>query len=66
ERVTLKPGERRTVHIPLKASPLAYWNVERKAFEVERVPVKLMVGASSADIKLERTLPVLGADKRTR
>ncbi|MES3025298.1 MAG: glycoside hydrolase family 3 C-terminal domain-containing protein [Pseudomonadota bacterium] len=58
ERVTLKPGERRTVRFALKASQLAYWNVRRKAFELERLPVRLMVGASSADIKLERSLPV--------
>ena len=51
---------------PLKASQLAYWNVQRKAFEVERVPVKLMVAASSADIKLERTLPVLPAGNGAR
>ncbi|SFU73703.1 glycoside hydrolase family 3 C-terminal domain-containing protein [Pseudoduganella namucuonensis] len=66
ERVTLKPGERRTVRIPLKASQLAYWNVRRKAFEVEPVPVRLMIGASSADIKLERPLPVLAAGGGTR
>jgi len=58
ERVSLKAGERRNVRIMLKASQLAYWNVQRKAFEVERLPVRLMVGASSADIRLERTLPV--------
>ena len=66
ERVTLMPGERRTVHVPLKASQLAYWNVQRKAFAVEPVPVRLMVGESSADIKLERMLPVLVAGSGTR
>jgi beta-glucosidase len=66
ERVPLKPGERRTVRIALKASQLAYWNAERKAFEVERAPVRLMVGASSADIKLARTLQVLAAGDGTR
>ena len=58
ERVSLKPGETRTVHIPLKASQLAYWNAQRKAMEVERIPVRLLVGASSADIKLETSLQV--------
>ena len=52
--------------IPIKASQLTYWNVQRKAFEVERVPVRLMVGASSADIKLERPLPVVAAGGDTR
>lgn len=58
QRVGLAPGERRTVRIALKASQLGYWNVERGAFEVEAAPVKLLVGESSADIKLTRTLEV--------
>ena len=58
ERVNLKPGETRTVRIPLAAQRLAYWNTQAGRFDVEAVPVKLMVGESSADIKLTTTLPV--------
>jgi beta-glucosidase len=58
QRVHLAPGEKRTVTIPLTASNLAYWNTERHAFEVEPAPVKLMVGESSADIKLSKVLDV--------
>jgi beta-glucosidase len=58
QRVTLQPGEKRTVRLPVKGRQLAYWNVERGAFEVEAVPVKLMVGESSADIRLSRTVQV--------
>ena len=58
QRVTLKPGETRTVRVPLAARRLAYWNTQAGRFEVEPVPVKLMVGESSADIKLTATLPV--------
>jgi beta-glucosidase len=58
QRVTLWPGETRTVAIPLKAAQLAYWNAARHAFEVEAEPVKLMIGDSSADIKLTRTVMV--------
>jgi len=58
ERVTLKPGETKTVQIPLAASNLAYWNEKSGAFEVESEPVKVMVGDSSADIKLDTTLQV--------
>jgi beta-glucosidase len=58
QRVTLKPGETRTVRIPLEARRLAWWNAARGAFEVETVPVRLMLGESSADIKLTRTLEV--------
>jgi beta-glucosidase len=58
QRVTLKPGEKRTVRMKVKGQQLAYWNIERGAFEVEAVPVKLMVGESSADIRLSRTVQV--------
>jgi beta-glucosidase len=58
QRVTLKPGEKRTVGMKVKGQQLAYWNAGRGAFEVEAVPVKLMVGESSADIRLSRTVQV--------
>lgn len=57
-RVPLQPGETRTVTIPVKAGQLAYWNTGKAAFELEKTPVRLMVGASSADIKLGTTLNV--------
>jgi beta-glucosidase len=58
KRVSLKPGETRTVRIPVAAQRLAYWNTQAGRFDVEQVPVKLMVGESAADIKLTATLPV--------
>ena len=57
-RVHLAAGETQTVQIPLKASQLAYWNVDTKAFTVEAAPVNLMIGESSADIKLTKGLSV--------
>jgi beta-glucosidase len=57
-RVSLRPGETRTVRIPLKARQLAYWNSARGAYEVEAAPLTLMVGESSADIRLTRTVEV--------
>ena len=58
QRVHLKAGERRTVHMPLKAERLAYWDTQKNAFEVESVPVKLMAGESAADIRAETSLEV--------
>jgi beta-glucosidase len=58
QRVHLKPGETRTVRIPLAAQRLAYWNTREGRFDVEPQPVKLMVGESSSDIRLTATLPV--------
>lgn len=58
ERVTLQPNETRTVQIPLEAANLAYWNEKQSKFVVESEPVELMVGDSSADIKLNTTVQI--------
>ncbi|HWI87198.1 MAG TPA: glycoside hydrolase family 3 C-terminal domain-containing protein [Sphingomonas sp.] len=57
-RLHLAPRETRTVRIPLTASQLAYWDTGRQMFVVEPERVELMIGASSADIKLRRTVEV--------
>jgi beta-glucosidase len=56
QRVTLGPGETRTVAFSLAASSLAYWNPGAHRWVVEAEPVVLGVGASSADIRLKRTV----------
>ena len=58
KRVFIPAGESKTVEIPLKAEDLAYWNVEKHAFIVEKGTVKLMAGSSSADIKLTKLVDV--------
>jgi beta-glucosidase len=58
ERVTLKPNETKTVRLPLTAASLAYWNVQKHGWEVEREPVKILIGKSSADLPLEKTIEV--------
>ncbi len=57
-RVTLAPGEMKTVTLPLPASLLSYWDAARHGFVVEDGAVQLLVGASSADIRQEMTLRV--------
>jgi len=47
KRVFIPAGESKTVEIPLKAIDLAYWNVEKHAFTVEKGRVTLMIGGSS-------------------
>lgn len=44
--------------LPLKASDLAYWSVEKGAWVVESDEVEVMVGSSSADVKLRTTIRV--------
>jgi beta-glucosidase len=58
KRIALEPGETKTVTLPLNASALAYWNSAKGAFEVEPDQVNVMVGTSSADIKLQQAVSI--------
>ncbi len=57
-RVSLKPGETKKVAVPLKAEALAWWNDKTNQWEVEEGPVNILVGASSADIRLQKLLQI--------
>jgi beta-glucosidase len=58
QRVALKPGETKTVQLPIKAESLAWWNEKRDGWEVELGPINILVGASSADIRLKASANV--------
>ena len=58
KRITLKAGELQTVQFPLKGSDLAYWDAARESWVVEKDKLKIMVGASSADLRLDKTIDV--------
>ena len=60
KRIRLNPGETRTVSFPVAATSLAYWNAATAAWEVENDAVAIEVGASSADIRLRKTIQVAG------
>jgi beta-glucosidase len=53
KRVALAPGETKLVTIPIKVEDLAYYNVDRKAWEVESIQYNVYIGASSKDIRLK-------------
>lgn len=59
KRITLKPGENSVINIPLKAEDLAYWDINKHKFIVEEDKVQIMIGSSSADIKLQDTVYVV-------
>jgi beta-glucosidase len=59
-RVRLAPGERTTVHFGLDAAALAFWDVTRQRFVVERAVHDILLGRSSADIRCAATLTVSG------
>jgi len=58
KRINLQPGETKTVQMQLKAESLAYWDADTQKFVVEKDKIKILVGPSSADIKLEKTVAV--------
>jgi beta-glucosidase len=63
-RITLQPNETKTVQIPLKAESLAYWNTDAQRFVVERDKIKIMLGGSSAQTKIEKTVSVVGGQSQ--
>jgi beta-glucosidase len=56
--VHLKAGERQTVAIPLAAQRLAYWDISKNDWQVERDSIEIRVGASSTDIRLQNIISV--------
>jgi beta-glucosidase len=48
------------VRLPLKRNELTYWDAGKHSFVVEPGRLSIMVGASSADMRLEKTIEVKG------
>jgi len=57
-RITLGPGEKKTVSMIVPASKLAFWDVPSHAFVVQPGAYDIRVGASSADIRARDQLMV--------
>jgi len=57
-RLTLAPGETRTVQLPLPISTLAYWDENGHRWVVDGDQVRIRVGASSADLRLESVIRI--------
>ncbi len=53
KRVLVHKGETVQVSIPLKASDLTYWDVEKQKFVLEPGRVRYFIGSSSEDSKLQ-------------
>jgi beta-glucosidase len=59
-RLTLAPGETKTVTLPLAISSLAYWDESGHRWVVEPDQLRIHIGASSADLRLNKTIQVTG------
>ena len=53
KKVFLQPGEKQKVSIALDKSAFAYYDANRKAWVAEKGEYKILVGASSRDIRLD-------------
>lgn len=62
ERITLQPGESKTVTFTLQPKDLAIWDINRN-FTVEPGTFKVGIGASSQDIRLQGGFEVATAAK---
>ncbi len=59
QRVTLQPGEKRTLTFTLPAAKLAYWDESTHAFVVNPGAFDVLVGAASDDIRAEAQIKVI-------
>ena len=60
QRIAIKAGETKPVHFTLAARQLAYWDATRHRYIVEAGKMRLLVGASSSDIRLSKTTRISG------
>jgi beta-glucosidase len=51
-KVTLKPGAKQKISIPLERSAFAYYDADRKGWVAEAGDFKILVGSSSRDLRL--------------
>lgn len=64
-RVDLAMGETKTVRLTLRHDQLSYFNETTNTFDVEEGSVDVLIGASSADIRLKDKLTTKGATVKT-
>lgn len=61
ERIHLEPGESRAIEVSLESAAFAFYDTEKSAWTVEPGVFTIMVGSSSADIRLEGRVELAGS-----
>lgn len=61
KKVFLKAGESQTMHIPFDDKTFRYWNIRTEQWETEGGTWRLLIGASSTDIRLKTTIKIKGS-----
>ncbi|MGC8825054.1 MAG: glycoside hydrolase family 3 C-terminal domain-containing protein [Bacteroidales bacterium] len=57
-RVSLNPGETKTVNITLKERDFAYWDISQNGWKVDPGKYQILIGASSKDIRLKDMIEI--------
>jgi beta-glucosidase len=57
-RVTIPRGETRTISVPFRTETVAYWDEALGRLKVEPSQIRISVGGSSADLRLQRIISV--------
>ncbi len=60
-RISLNPGEKKTVSFSIPAEQLAFWNSDKHDFVINPASFDVMVGSSSGDIKQKGSFQVTTA-----
>ncbi|MCF0178525.1 MAG: glycoside hydrolase family 3 C-terminal domain-containing protein [Bacteroidales bacterium] len=58
QRVTVQPGETKSVVLEFPVSELRYWDVESNGWKLEHGSVDILVGSSSRDIRGKATINI--------
>lgn len=61
-KISLNPGETKSVTIPFDDKTFRYFNVKTNQWEVEEADYQIFIGASSADIRLTDTVSIEGTN----
>lgn len=59
KRLTLQPGEKKTIQLKVKAADLRYWDENKHQYILETDQVKVMAGSSSADVQFQEVIEVI-------
>jgi len=58
ERVPIDPGEVKNVVFELRPRDLAYWDTARQSWRIEKEPIRILAGGSSAGLSVQAILQV--------
>jgi beta-glucosidase len=58
QRITLSPGEKKTLTFKIPASELSFYDIKTNDFKTEPGEWEIQVGSSSKDIRLKKTFTI--------